>query len=303
MKIIRVGMLFLAAWMTAAAQSAPPAEQGAGERGFVSAIGMEGSFENSSHVVEVGTLAGYRFDRHVQFDVGLPFYLVSSTSSSSGSSTGVGNLAAALRFFVPNQSLNYATSLTAFAPTGNESLGLSSGRVTFDWTNHVDHSFGWVTPHLDLGFGDTVLDTPHLLRPYTTLGFNTHVAGGASFDVWKFVSLDASAYDILPSGTQKMYSLEVPLGFLGLSTPLHGRAFESNHFTSGTADLTKDNGFSGSIDLAPNPCVDFSAGYTRSVRYAMDSVSFGFGVNVAKAAQRRCGDKRTTTRAFAGGSY
>lgn len=273
-----VAFLVLAA-ATALAQSNGEGTA-AEEKGFVGSISFDGSVDNSGHMLDLGTSAGYRFNRHFQMDVGVPYYFLSSPAS--GSATGIGNTALAMRLLFPSDSLNYATSLTTFAPTGNESLGLSTGRVTFDWNNRFDHEFGRLTPFLDAGLGNTVVDSRHFVRPFTTLGPNAHAEGGASFDLFKHVSVEASAYDILPWGTQKMYSRAVHAGMAGNPNPQHGRAFEGSHFTQGGASLTSDNGFSAGLDLSPAPCMDLYGGYTRSMKYALDEVSFGIGLNVGR---------------------
>jgi len=45
-----------------------------------------------------------------------------------------------------NPTLNYATSLTGSAPTGDSRKGLSTGHATFDWNNRLDHDIGPLTP-------------------------------------------------------------------------------------------------------------------------------------------------------------
>ena len=250
------------------------------QTGFLFHVGLDGSFDSSGPTIALGTAAGYRFNRHFQADVGLPFYFLSSPTT--GTTTGVGDAALAMRLLFGDPRLNYASSLTTFVPTGNQDLGLSTGRVTFDWTNHFDHAFGRLTPDFNIGLADTVMNSRYFVRPFTTLGFNAHADGGTSVDLFKNVSVEGSAYAILPSGTQKMYSRQVRAGAAGNPAAQHGRAFENSHFTTGTADLTSDHGFSGGLDLSPAPCVDVYGGYTRSVKYALDEVSFGIGLNVGQ---------------------
>jgi len=66
----------------------------------------------------------------------------------------------------------------------------------------------------------------------------------------------------------------------------HGRVFEQNQQTTGGADIAKDNGFAALVDANPTPYLDMELGYTRSVHYALNSVSFGVGVNVGYLARR-----------------
>lgn len=273
-----VAFLVLAAAVALAQSSGE--QTAATQKGFVGSISFEGSADNSGHMLDLGTFAGYRFNRHFQMDVGVPYYFLSSPAS--GSATGIGNTALAMRLLFPNDTLNYATSLTTFIPTGNESLGLSTGRVTFDWNNHIDRGFGRVTPRLDAGLANTVVDSRYFVRQFTTLGANAHAEAGASFDLFKHVSLEASAYDILPWGTQKMYSRAVRAGMAGNPNPQHGRAFEGSHFTQGGPSLTSDNGLSAGLDVTPAPCMDLYGGFTRSMKFAQDEVSFGIGLNVGQ---------------------
>ncbi len=281
---VNVRLRVLAAFLVFAAATALAQSDGeqatAAQKGFVGSISFDGSVDNSGHVLDLGTSAGYRFNRHFQMDVGVPYYFLSTPAS--GSTTGVGNAALAMRFLFPNDTLNYATSITTFAPTGDTALGLSTGRATFDWNNHIDHGFGRLTPRLDIGLANTVVDTRYFVRPFTTLGANAHAEGGASFDLFKHLSVEASAYDILPWGTQKMYSRWVHAGGAGNPNPQHGRAFEGSHFTQGGASLTSDNGFSAGLDINPAPCMDLYGGYTRSMKFALDEVSFGIGLNVGQ---------------------
>ncbi len=278
MRLTIAAVLLLFAASALFAQSA--ADRTAAQSGFIFAVGFDGSFDNSGHTMDLGTSAGYRFNRHFQTDVGVPFYFLSS--STGGAATGVGNAALAMRLLFGSPVVNYATSLTTFVPTGNQDLGLSTGRVTFDWTNHFDHEFGRVTPKLDIGLANTVVDSRQFVRPFTTLGMNAHADGGASVDLFKGISIEAAAYTVMPFGPQKMYSRQVRAGATGNPAPQHGRAFEGSHFTSGNADLTRDRGYSAGLDLSPAPCMDLYGGYTHSVSYALDEVSFGIGLNLGQ---------------------
>jgi len=159
--------------------------------------------------------------------------------------------------------------------------------VTYDWSNHFDHAFSFLTPFVDAGVANSIMDTRLYHRLYTTLGYNAHFGAGASKDVWKFFTVSASAYDILPWGPQKIYSRVA--GLQSGNNPLagkHGRVFETSTVTSGGASLTSDNGYSASLDASPTPVLDLGVGYTRSVRYALNTVSFSVGVNVGALAKR-----------------
>jgi len=49
---------------------------------------------------------------------------------------------------------------------------------------------------------------------------------------------------------------------------------------------SRDNGYSASLGASPSPYLDLGVGYTRSVRYALNTVSFSVGVNLGSLAKR-----------------
>jgi hypothetical protein len=113
-----------------------------------------------------------------------------------------------------------------------------------------------------------------------------HVQGGANYDLWKFFSVGASGYSILPSGQQTIFS---KVAATSGNANGHGHAFENNQQTTGGAALARDYGFSVSIDANPVPCLDMELGYTRSVNYDLNAVSFGVGINVGYLVRSRNG--------------
>ena len=114
-----------------------------------------------------------------------------------------------------------------------------------------------------------------------TLGFNTHLRGGAYYDVWKFVRVGAAGYDVLPSGQQTVFS-RVTHGQSTGGTGQHGPAFLNNQQTTGTASIARDNGFSTWVDVFSHHAVDFQLGFTRSFVYDLNSISFNIGFNPAQ---------------------
>jgi hypothetical protein len=212
-------------------------------------------------------------------DVGVPIYFVRTSSTNGGtSSDGLGNPYLDFRLKYLNPAVNYGSSLTGFVPAADSKKGFSTGRATFDWTNHFDRTFSNLTPFAEAGIANTTIDSRLFVRPYTTLGFNTHFAGGANYDLWKFFTVGASAYDIVPTGQQTVFS-RVP-GHTG--APQHGRVFENNQQTSGGADIARDDGFSASIGASPGRVVDMQLGFTRSFHYDLNSVSFAIGFNLGQ---------------------
>jgi len=278
-------VLIVTAFLTASVLAqAKPAEQD--ETGFTSEVAFGGTANSLGQVYEVNSSIGYTFTKHFGMDLGLPIYFVNVSSSTTGatSDSGIGNPWVDLRWKFLNPTLSYGSVLTGSAPVGDSKLGLSTGRATFDWTNRFEHSFSQVTPFLEAGLSNTTSDSRLFLRPYTTLGLNGHFRGGANVNVWKSLSVGGAAYDILPFGNQTVFSRvsTVPAG----NGASHGSNFQTSQQTTGTADIARDNGFSTWVDVSPNPYVDAELGYTRSIHYDLNSVSFSLGLNVGRLVRR-----------------
>ena len=259
----------------AMAQSGPKAAAEP-STGFTSYVEFDGSANSEGQIYELTTSVGYDFTPHFGVDAGVPIYFVRPSSSTGATSTnGLGNPSVDVHVRYALPIVNFGSVLTGFAPVGDSKKGLSTGRGTFDWTNHFDHSFSDLKPFVNVGIANTIVSTRLFVRPYTTLGFNTHFEGGATYDVWKFFSVGASGYDILPSGQQTVFS-QVAHGASGQ----HGRIFESGQQTTGSADIAKDDGFSTWVGANPWLGVDLTLGFTRSMHYELNSVSFALGFNL-----------------------
>jgi len=273
---VLIGTIFLVVSALAQAKPAPP-----DDTGFTSYVEFGGTANSLGQVYELNSSIGYTFTEHFGIDLGVPVYFVNASSSTTGatSSSGVGNPSVDLRWKYLHPAFNFASVVTGSAPVGDSKLGLSTGRATFDWTNRFDRTFSQVTPFLEAGLSNTTSDSRLFLRPYTTLGMNTHFRGGAEVNVWKSLSVGASGYDILPFGNQTVFSrvTNMPHG-----NAAHGRNFQVTQQTTGIADIARDNGFSTWLDATLNRYMDAELGYTRSVHYDLNSVSFSLGFNVGR---------------------
>jgi hypothetical protein len=258
------------------------------DTGFTSYLEFGGTTNSAGQVYELNSSIGYNFTQHFGMNFGVPVYFVNASASSSAtgstSGSGVGNPSLDLRWKYPHAAVNYATVLTGSAPLGDKNLGLSTGHATFDWTNHFDHGFNRVTPFFEAGFSNTTSDSRLFVRPYTTFGLNTHFRGGAEIDIWKFISVGAAGYDIAPFGNQTVFSRVVgPSVTTGTGSGLiHGRSFNTGHETTGSASIATDNGFSTWVDASLNQYLNAELGYTRSVHYDLNSVSFSLGLKVGR---------------------
>jgi len=114
------------------------------------------------------------------------------------------------------------------------------------------------------------------IRPYTSLAFARALEAGAS------------GYVIVPSGGQTVYSRvaapvrQPPV----LPSRAVGRArrgvFEENNVTTGPAEIARDHGLSAWTRIAPSSTFDLCGGYSRSMRFGLDTVFFGIEFNVRR---------------------
>jgi hypothetical protein len=280
-----VARLFVLAALTATGAFAQTAD----ETGWTGYTSLQGSVQADSSVLKWDSSVGYNVSRHFGMDFGVPFYFSHADSSLTGSSSsgaGIGDAYLNFRGKFLNPKVNYGTNLLVGVPTGSRDDGFSTGRMTVDWTNRFDRTFGRITPFGEIGFANTTGDTRVYTRSYTSLGFVTHMQGGASLALTDKVSIGGSAFAILPSGDQKIYSKVVNKGKAAVGNGSHGRSFEQNYVTSGGSDLAKDHGLSTWVDISPNKYFDISAGYTRSTRFDLNTFSFGIGLNLGSVWKR-----------------
>ncbi len=275
------------------AQTQPADKAQKEKKGFTFYESFQASSNTLGQVYKLDTTAGYDLSKHFGIDVGIPVYFVkaSSTTSSTGvtSHTGIGNAYVDLKFVFLNPLVNYASTLTGTAPTGDTASGLSTGRATFDWNNHFDKTVLGITPFINAGVANTVSDTHFFTRPFTSLGMVSHFEGGITRKVAPMVKIGASAYDILPTGTQKVFSklVQRTSGTTTGRTSAGGGGFTTTSQTTGT-EPTRDDGYSAWIAATPGP-VALELGFSRSVIYNLNTVSFGIGINLSSIARKAKG--------------
>lgn len=286
--------------ITLAAQAQQPVDKAKNEnRGYTFYESFQGSANSLGQVYKLNSTVGYSFNKHLGIDGGVPVYSVqsSNTSSANGftSGNGLGDAYVDLRLTFNNPILNYATTLTGMAPTGDTDRGFSTGRATFDWNNHFDKTIPLirVTPFANIGVANTVSDTHFFTRPFTSLGTVTHLEGGATIKIFPMFRVGASVYDIIPSGQQKVFSKLIARGnSVGLGTSRsrsRAGAFENAHETVGGPGLVRDNGASAWVAAHVARFADLEAGYTRSVDFNLNTFEFGIGFDVAYLARKSRG--------------
>lgn len=153
----------------------------------------------------------------------------------------------------------YLGTAAVTAPSGDETYGLTTGRVTFDLNNHFERSFGRMTPTLELGGGDSsTLVNRVVTKTYTSLGPLAHFQAGLAADLARGVSFEADAYEQLPIGDQKIY---------GPTRRGHPADVVGHH-------IAEDNGFITLLDIPLDAHTTVSGYYDRSLRLHTDTVGF-----------------------------
>ena len=266
-------------------------------RGFTEVEAFQGTLNSDERVLKLDSALGWDFNSHFSTFAGLPVYFdhltsnttTTPTASSNPSHNGIGNAYLGFVLREPNPRLSYASAVTVTAPTGDTKKGLSTGRATVNWDNHLEHAFHRFVPFFDGGLGNTVPDTALITRQFTSLGLVTHFQEGGGYLLSPHFAVDASAYEIVPFGNQKVFSrLVVPSlpSQAASAAAAHGRVFDVVAEASGNG-LTRENGFStwGSFELSKIWTMDL--GYTRSVTFALNSFAFNLRMNVGRLLRSR----------------
>ena len=214
---------------------------------------------------------GYSFNDHFNFDVSVPVYMYRLAGSLATRPRAnallvkqraeVGDVLVGLHTAFSPAWLDYQLTGSFTIPTGDALYGLSTGRVTFDLSNHFERTFGRITPTLEIGMGDSSSLVNQLVtKNYTSLGPLAHFQTGLSLGILRQITFEAGAYEQLPVGDQKTY---------GLSR--NGKAIVvTGH------NITEDNGFTTSLDVPLDRHTTLSAYYNRSLRIHDDTVAMGF---------------------------
>ncbi len=277
-------------------------------RGFTAYEDFSLSTDSFGQLFRFDTNLGYDFNRHFSADAGIPLYIAHDTrpptdfSAFKRTGGGPGDAYIDLRFTLPLSSFTFTSILTGTAPTGRKSAGLSTGRATFSWDNRLErdvaafHLFGAV------GVANSIYDTTYFVRPFTTLGFVTHLEAGGLYRVRGSLSVGVSPYADLTSGQQKLFSRllsvggrpqtapppshEPPNAPPGLPPPSFfatctgATAFACAAETVGSAALTRDYGGTAWAMWSATRELTFRAAYTRSVGYNFNTFSAGVTVRL-----------------------
>lgn len=237
---------------------------------------FQGSPSSQGQIYQLDNSLRYTFSPTFDVALGMPVYMArGGTTNTSG--TGLGDAYLTLDLVPVKGELNWMTTLTGYAPTGNTSLGFSTGRALFTWNNHLEHEGDLLSPYVDAGFGNTVPDLATFTRPYKTLGKVGTFDAGGRLALLENLDLNLSTYADTPIGTQKVFSRLVHKNQGG-----SGGGFRNSHETSGGAGIARDEGYSAVVEASPRPFLDLSLGFTRSTHLDINAATFSVGVNVTR---------------------
>src|SRR5215831_14066944 len=143
--IVLAAMLMMG--LSAFAQtSSAKAKEGEVEKGFSEIESFQATINSDQRLFKLDSTVGWDFNKHFGVFGGVPVYFIQSpsfttttgtttTTTPSSSNKGIGNAYLGLAFRVPNPALDYGSTITVGAPTGDTKKGLSSGRATIDFDN------------------------------------------------------------------------------------------------------------------------------------------------------------------------
>jgi hypothetical protein len=282
--------------------------------GFVAGVRLDYSRSEPGNLTDVTPSAGYQFPSW-RLAVGLPVVFSSPAAHATNAASsvrGVGDASGSVSYALGGPAAFWKSSLTGTAPTGDRTLGLGSGRATWNWSNYVDHDFDRITPFVDLGVGNGLsssafgepflgrsssrrasLGAGRLARPYSIVGKLAVLDAGAEIDASKTVSLSVSAYDILPWGPQTAISRfalpQQPLA-AGAAGPVSKsrkgqRFFDVSTLTAGSSALTRDHGVEVAVTASPTSKVDLTASYSRSIPLQLDTVGVSLSLRWRSASR------------------
>lgn len=276
---VRVVRLWLAlaalAVASAAGAQAPNPEPETGSRGFNAYESFRGSVDSVGTVLKVDSSAGYDFNQHVGVFAGVPLYFSHDSEIIAGAGsrqrTGMGDIYFGGDLYLPSRAADFTTTLTIGAPTGSVANGFGTGHTTADWSNRLRKKLGPLAPFAVAGVSNSVPDTETLTRTFSSLGNLFHFEEGADFDVTRRVYVGASAYQIVPFGSQQVFD----------------RLADDRKLAATGSDSIRENGFDAWIGFEPTRTMRTEIGYSRSGTFAVNRISFNLSLNVGRLLRLR----------------
>ena len=257
------------------AQAMPAAEA----HGFTIFEEFRGSTSNQGQFTILDSSVGYDFNQHVGIDLGVPYYIFRATPHTTPGEVHfwndtLGDPYFDVRLTFNNRVLNYATIITAAVPIA-ETGAFSTGRLGVNWFNHFDRPIGPITPYVNVGISNGLLDTRLVSQPFRifdsfrSLGFLADGEGGLTVKVAKRLVVGSSYYTLQPSGTEKVYASGGIQNFL-LPTGSPGSP----------VDLLHDRGYTAFLRVNPTRFMYIEPAYVHSVKFDQDAATLTVGFDL-----------------------
>ncbi len=229
--------------------------------------------------------AGYQFNSHASLTGGVPVYFVRNSAANLASADGIGDAYLGLQLAWATPIVNYRMGLFGAAPTGDSSKGLGVGHASYDWSHHLDRSFGRLTPFIDAGLANAIPQIMFVQRQFESYGHAAHFEFGSSLRLIGPLSASVSGYDIEPWGTQTVFSRVVTRGGPPAGAGRNGRVFELSQAVTGGSALARDRGVNAGANVSVGR-IELWGGYSRSNSFDLNTFSFGMGVNLSSLLRR-----------------
>jgi hypothetical protein len=160
-------------------------------------------------------------------------------------------------------------------PSGDRSSGLGTGRVTFDFSDHMEHCVRETGFILDLGAGDSSgLFNRQLNKENDSLGGLVHFQMGMVLYFLGSDHVQFLAYEQLPFGSQTLYTTVSPPG-----APLE-------QVVTGSG-VGEDNGLTTSLGIPLTDHLTLGGYYNRSLRQHLDTAAFGVTYVLRRTPRRK----------------
>jgi hypothetical protein len=273
--ILLVAALAVAAAAQNSTQTAPIATELNKPSGVFWNEEITGTPGNLANSLLVNSVIGLNLTKRFFLEAGVPFYYIqSSAKTGAGSAPGNPYLGFGLNSSVPYADLT--TTITASAPVASKNKGFSTGHVTWSMENYFEHDLVLLAPFLDVTVGNTVPDTRHFIRPFSSFGYNADVSGGVTYKLTKLLGIGGSGYDVAPWGNQSIFSRNHVKGSSGKGNAGNNRGFNTSSVLSGSSatSAVKDYGASLWAQVQPKRSIGLQLGYTRSANYSANAVTF-----------------------------
>lgn len=228
--------------------------------GWSATISSSFAHDSSSgwSVLETPAL-GVRLNRLLSADASLPYYAyVNAVQTRRTGITRVvghegvlGDAAVAGHLTLAPSAFSDTATIAVTLPTGDQHLGLGTGRPGYSLSDHAEYNVGPFTPDIEAGVGNTSsLFRRRTRKAYTSSGLLALLQAGSSVDLPYRLGLDLEVYEQLPLGMQTVYS----------------RSPRKRGVVLTQSSDAEDNGVSVELDAPTGPRIALSASYNRSIR-------------------------------------